>query len=98
MLTCYLDDQLGPIVGTSRHIFDLAKCEHAIDHLTEYDMLPIEEVALGCSYEELTAIRVWTGVSLEDVRMSKTTMEIPYHRQKTCACMFLLEVFVLLEG
>jgi len=36
-------------------------------------MLPIEEVTLGCSYEELTPIRAWTGVCLEDVEMRKTT-------------------------
>lgn len=64
LLACYLDDQLRPVIGTSRHIFDLAKREHAVNHLPEYDMLPIEEVTLGCSYEELTAIRVWTGVGL----------------------------------
>lgn len=69
MLTCYLDDQLRPVIGASRHIFDLAKCEHAVDHLTKYDVLPVEEVTLGCSYKELTPIRVWTGVSLKDVKM-----------------------------
>lgn len=36
-------------------------------------MLPIEEVTLGCSYEELTAVRVWTGVGLEGVKIRKTT-------------------------
>ena len=32
-------------------------------------MLPVEEVALGCGYKELTPIRVWTGVSLGNVKM-----------------------------
>lgn len=36
-------------------------------------MLPIEEVTLGCSYEELTAVRVGTGVGLEDAKIRKTT-------------------------
>lgn len=36
-------------------------------------MLPVEEVTLGCGYEELTPIRVWTGVGLEDIEMRKTT-------------------------
>lgn len=45
-------------------MFDFAKREHAVDHLTKYDVLPVEEVAFGCGYEELAAIRVRAGVSL----------------------------------
>lgn len=74
VLTCYLDDQLRPVIGTSRHVFDLAKCEHAVDHPTEHDMFPVEEITLIRCYEELTTIRVWTGVSLEKcVELRKTT-------------------------
>lgn len=76
MITCYLDNQLGPVVGTSGYILDLAKCKHAIDYLTEHDMLPVEEVALGCSYEELTAICVRTGVSLGELEGAR--------RQRRC--------------
>ena len=95
MLTCYFDDQLRSVVGASRHVFDFAKCEHAIDDLAEHDMLPVEEFALVCGYEELTAIRVWTGVGLQSVGVCKKTIQIAYHRQKTCARMFLLEIFIL---
>jgi hypothetical protein len=52
-LTNDLDSQLGPIVLSSRYIFDLAQGEHPVDDFTENDMLPIEEVALSCCYEEL---------------------------------------------
>jgi hypothetical protein len=36
-------------------------------------MLPVEEITLVCSYEELTPIRVWTGVCLKDVKLCKKT-------------------------
>lgn len=51
--TCDPHRQPGTIVLSCRHIFDLANGQHALNHLSEHDVLPIEKVALLERDEEL---------------------------------------------
>ena len=64
-LTSYLYNQLGPIIRTSRDIFDLPKRKHPINDFTENDVFAIQEVALCCSYEKL---RQSSAGQLEGIR------------------------------
>lgn len=64
VLTYYLHCQLGPIVRARRHVLNLPQREHAVYHPPEHDVLPVQEIALRRSDEELAAVRIRTGVSL----------------------------------
>lgn len=53
LLTDYLHSELRPVVGTCRHVLDLAESEHAINDPAKHDMLSVQEVAFGRGDEEL---------------------------------------------
>ena len=52
-LTYDLDSQLWSVVGPCGHILDFPQRQHAVDHLAEHDMLPVEKIAFCRCYKEL---------------------------------------------
>lgn len=52
------DRKFGLVVRSRRDIFDLAHDKQAIEDATENNVLVIEEVAFGASYEKLTTVGV----------------------------------------
>ena len=63
-LTNYLYRELRAVVRTCCDILDFAKGEHAVYHPTEYDVLPIEEIALRSGDKELATVCIGTGICL----------------------------------
>ena len=58
----YDDRYFGFIVGSRGNVLDLSDDEETLDDASEDDVLGVEEVALGASDEELTAVGVLARV------------------------------------
>jgi hypothetical protein len=53
LLTNDLDSQLGSVVGTCGHVFNLAQREHPVYHFAKHDVFAVQEITLGGGDEEL---------------------------------------------
>jgi hypothetical protein len=53
MLTSYFHNQFWPVIRASGHIFDLPQRKHSIDNFAKDHMFSVQEITIGCRYEEL---------------------------------------------
>lgn len=56
------DRDLGPVVGSGRHVLHLPHDQESVNDPPEDDVLLVQEVALGARDEELAAVGVFARV------------------------------------
>lgn len=75
-LTCDFYNQFWPIIRPSWDILDFAERQQTVDDFSEYNVLPIEEIACSCGDEELLQVlekarvrRQFAGAYLASIRI-----------------------------